>query len=119
MSQGARVWGGNMGKHETRFNCGINPWGTVGSLDDETLRGRSAKARGLLRASVGKPGPDGVVPRRPTMWVYARPGQPCRRCFTRLRMNRQGVDIRYTTWCPKCQPIVEGQPMPPEGPRRR
>ena len=119
MDQRAIAGVGNIWKHETLFHCGINPWRTVAGLDDETLHGLIAKARELLRASVGKPGPDGAVPRRPTMWVYARPGQPCRRCFTRLRTNRQGVDIRYTTWCPKCQPIVEGQPMPPEGPRRR
>lgn len=117
MDQKAMAGVGNIWKHETLFHCAINPWRTVGSLDDETLRGLIAKARELLRASAGKPDADGVRQPRPAMWVYARPGQPCRRCFSRLHMARQGVDIRYTTWCPKCQPIVEGQPLPPE--RRR
>jgi endonuclease-8 len=47
------------------------------------------------------------------MWVYMRAGQPCRRCFTRIRSGPQGVDIRQTAWCPKCQPVVEGQLEPP------
>jgi formamidopyrimidine-DNA glycosylase len=33
--------------------------------------------------------------------VYAKSGQPCRRCKTRLRQIRQGG--RATVFCPKCQ----------------
>ena len=66
-----------------------------------------------------QPGPDGVAPRRPTMGLR-RAGLPCRRCFTRLRSNRQLVDIRRTAWCPKCQPLAEGQAVqPPKGPLQR
>lgn len=35
-------------------------------------------------------------------------GRPCRRCLTRLRSRRQGRDIRFTTWCPRCQPGPDG-----------
>lgn len=111
---------GNIWKHETLFHCGINPWRLVCELDDHAVRGIIAKARALLRASVGKPGLDGEHQYRPTMWVYGRSNLPCRRCFTRLRSNRQLVDIRFTAWCPKCQPLVEGQAVqPPRGPARR
>lgn len=120
MDQTVMAGVGNIWKHETLFHCGVNPWRIVSELDDETLRGIIARARQLLRASVGKPGPGGEGQRRPTMFTYGRNGQPCRRCFTRIRSNRQLVDIRHTAWCPKCQPLVEGQSIqPPRGPARR
>jgi endonuclease-8 len=116
MDQRAMAGVGNIWKHETLFRCGINPWRRVDELSDEELTALVAKARELLRASVGKgdgPGPT----RRPTMFVYARAGQPCRRCFTRLRSAPQGVDIRHTAWCPACQPERPGQQVHPV-PRR-
>jgi len=115
MDQQAMAGVGNIWKHETLFRCGINPWRCVGELDDKTLRALIAKAQELLRASVGKPNAGGVE-RRPTMWVYMRAGQPCRRCHTRIRSARQGVDIRHTAWCPACQPLVGGQMEPPAAP---
>lgn len=120
MDQRALAGAGNIWKHESLFHCGINPWRLVSELDDDSLRGLIAKARELLRASIGAPGPDGKHQRRPTMFVYGRAGLPCRRCFSRIRSNRQGVDIRHTAWCPKCQPILEAQhTLPRPGPRRR
>lgn len=103
---------GNIWKHESLFQCGINPWRRVRELSDDELRGLLLKAQALLRASVGKPNALGLT-RRPGMWVYMRAGQPCRRCFTRLRSGTQGVDIRQTAWCPKCQPVAGGQLEPP------
>ncbi len=90
---------GNIWKHETLFRCRLNPWRTVGELDDEALTNMITTARTLLQASVGK---DGA--RRPTMYVYGKVGQRCRRCSTRILRQRQGRDIRWTAWCPKCQP---------------
>ncbi len=120
MDQKVMAGVGNIWKHETLFHCGINPWRLVSELDDQAIRAIIAKARGLLRASVGKPGPSGEVQHRPAMWVYGRRNQPCRRCFARLRFNRQLVDIRFTAWCPKCQPLIEGQAVqPPRSPARR
>ena len=103
---------GNIWKHETLFHCGINPWRQVGDLDDDTLGALIEKARALLCASVGKPNTMNLA-RRPTMFVYGRAGQPCRRCHTRIRSGPQGIDIRHTAWCPSCQRVAEGQPDPP------
>jgi len=118
MDQRAMAGVGNIWKHETLFHCGINPWRRVGELDDETLRALIEKARALLRASVGKPNSMNLT-RRPTMFVYMRAGQPCRRCHTRLRSGPQGIDIRHTAWCPTCQPVVDGQLEPPVRVRAR
>lgn len=112
MDQKAVAGAGNIWKHESLFHAGMNPWRRVRELPDDELRGLVLKAQALLRASVGKPNSLGLT-RRPEMWVYMRAGQPCRRCFTRIRSGPQGVDIRQTAWCPKCQPVVEGQLEPP------
>lgn len=118
MDQRVMAGVGNIWKHETLFHCGINPWRRVGELDDETIRALIEKARALLRASVGKPNSMNLT-RRPTMFVYMRAGQPCRRCHARLRSGPQGIDIRHTAWCPTCQPVVEGQLEPPVRVRAR
>lgn len=118
MDQRVMAGVGNIWKHETLFHCGINPWRRVGELDDETIRALIEKAQALLRASVGKPNSMNLT-RRPTMFVYMRAGQPCRRCHTRLRSGPQGIDIRHTAWCPSCQPVVAGQLQPPVRTRAR
>jgi endonuclease VIII len=111
MDQRALAGVGNIWKNESLFHCGINPWRKVSELDDETLRSLILKAQALLRASVHKPNALSLE-HRPAMWVYLRGGQPCRRCHTRLRSGPQGADVRHTAWCPKCQPVVEGQIEP-------
>jgi endonuclease-8 len=108
MDQGVMAGVGNMWKHETLFRCGLNPWLVVAELTDEQLMGMAATAAELLRASAGLPGPEGKTARRPSFFVYMRAGQPCPRCFTRLRSARQGRDIRFTAWCPRCQPGPAG-----------
>ncbi|MBI5946594.1 MAG: Fpg/Nei family DNA glycosylase [Chloroflexi bacterium] len=120
MDQKAMAGVGNIWKHETLYRCGLNPWLRVADLDDEALLGMIRTARGLLCASVGKPVDGRKVP-RPSMFVYMRAGQPCRRCFTRIRSAPQGIDIRSTAWCPKCQPVRPGQlePPPSRSSRRR
>lgn len=112
MDQGIMAGVGNIWKHETLFRCGINPWRTVGSLDEQQLVDLVDMARGLLRASVGLENDLGLR-RRPRAHVYKRTGQLCFRCSTRLRAGPQGNDVRHTTWCPGCQPVVPGQPDPP------
>lgn len=112
MNQRALAGVGNIWKNESLFYAGVNPWRRVRDLDDEVLRGLVGKAQALLRASVGKLNALDLT-RRPSMYVYGRAGQPCRRCFTRLRSGPQGVDIRQTAWCPKCQAVVDGQMEPP------
>ncbi len=112
MDQRVMAGVGNIWKNETLFHCGINPWRRVGELDDDLIRAMIEKARALLRASVGKPNSLNLR-RRPTMYVYMRGGQPCRRCHTLLRTAPQGIDIRHTAWCPSCQPVTDGQLEPP------
>lgn len=106
---------GNIWKHEVLFRQHMNPWRRVGELSDAELEGLLICARELLMASVGKPLDPNRPARRPTMFTYLRGGQPCMRCYTRLRSAPQGADIRHTAWCPKCQPVVEGQAPPPQG----
>ncbi len=104
---------GNIWKHETLFRCGLNPWRRIEELDDAKLAQVIRIARELLRAAAGKPGDDGKPQRRPVMCVYGRSGTPCRRCGAIIRSVRQGVDPRYTAWCPLCQPVAEGQAVLP------
>ena len=116
MDQKVMAGVGNIWKHEALFRTGLNPWRTVGSLSDDEVRGLILMSQGLLRASVGKPNHLNL-PKRPRAHVYKRTGQLCYRCGTRLRAAPQGNDVRHTTWCPACQPTVEGQVQP--RPRRR
>lgn len=117
MDQRAVAGVGNIWKHESLFHAGLNPWRRVGELSDDELRRVLEKARALLRASAGKTNDLGLQS-RPRAWVYGRTGQPCLRCFTRLRSAPQGVDIRRTAWCPKCQPVADDQAVQPPGPVR-
>ena len=103
---------GNIWKHETLFRCRINPWSTVAELDDDAIHEIIDVARNLLLASVHRPNNLGIG-RRPKMFVYMRGGQPCLRCHTRLRRARQVEDIRFTAWCPVCQPLREDQAVRP------
>lgn len=112
MDQRALAGIGNIWKNESLFYAGLNPWRRVAELSDAELALVVEKAQALLRASVGKPNSLNVR-FRPAMYVYGRGGQPCRRCHSRLRSAPQGADIRHTVWCPKCQPVVEGQAEPP------
>ncbi len=119
MDQKAMAGVGNIWKHETLFRCAFNPWRRVEELSDEELRLMIDKARELLLASVGKLERDGRTVPRPVMYVYANAGKPCRRCSTIIRSAPQGIDIRSTAWCPKCQPVAANQAVPPPPPRRR
>jgi endonuclease-8 len=120
MDQRVMAGVGNIWKHETLFRCRQYPWARVRDLSDEQLLQLIETARNLLLASVGRPNALGLQ-RRPEMYVYMRAGQPCRRCGTRLRSARQGVDIRYTTWCPTCQAPAAGSvsAAPPPDARHR
>ena len=106
---------GNVYKSEVLFLCGVNPFGTVGVLEDETLRAIVRTARKYLRANVIDPR-GGIVTytgyRRTTgradpgerLYVYGRARRPCRKCGTPIRVKAQGRDARLTYWCPTCQP---------------
>ena len=101
---------GNIWKHETLFHARVNPWLRVRELPDDELGAIIAKARELLRGAAGL---AHDAHGRPSMYVYARAGQPCRRCYSRIRSDVQGRDIRRTAWCPSCQPVREAQELVP------
>lgn len=91
---------GNVYKSEVLWACGIHPSTRVVDVDDPTRRRLLDTAAMLLRANLG-------TARRATvpggLAVYGRAGAPCRRCGTRVRRRRDGVDSRSTYWCPTCQ----------------
>ncbi len=96
---------GNVYKSEVLFVGRKHPLRTLGKTSNSELQSLYARARDLLRRNLGGGPrvtrfiPDG----RGSLWVYARRGQPCLRCGTRIRVDRMGRDMRSTYWCPACQ----------------
>jgi endonuclease VIII len=99
---------GNLYKSEVLFLRGLDPWRTVGSIDDpdELVE----LARRLLDANKDRAGQitTGNPGRGQETWVYGRPGRPCRRCGTAIRTaraagGRADPEDRVTFWCPHCQ----------------
>jgi endonuclease VIII len=124
---------GNVYKCEVCFLCGVHPFRHVSTLTADELDCMLHEARKLLQVNVQHGAEDGIVTytgkRRTTgrsdtgarLWVYARQGQPCRRCGTPVLHRKQGPDARSTYWCPECQPTdkpVAGWAMQSVGGRR-
>ncbi len=112
---------GNVFKSEICFATGIHPFRKVASLSREQLANLVSVARRQLASNVLEDSGDRIVTyrgrkRRTThhsdpgesLWVYARRGQPCRRCGEPIRRRLQGRDARATYWCPRCQPMPDG-----------
>lgn len=104
MEQQALAGVGNVYKSEVLFLCGTDPFAKVAGLDDAGLERLVATAAKQLRRNLE------VGLRRTTSslastrhWVYARRGEPCRRCGTPIEMRRQGPLQRSTYFCPICQ----------------
>jgi endonuclease-8 len=100
---------GNLYKNETLFLTGVNPWTPVGKVGD--VPKVVATAYRLMRANRDHPeqSTTGSMRRGEQHWVYGRPGQPCRRCGTLVRVAEQRPEDhpeygRVTYWCPHCQP---------------
>ena len=91
---------GNMWRCEASFACGVNPFDAVAELPETTLRALVETSAGFLRSSSAGD--------RPTMQVYGRRAEPCRRCGTRIDWRPQGAQRRGTYWCPACQPLTAG-----------
>lgn len=123
---------GNVFKNEVLWLERVDPFATVGSLDDATLDRLVATARRLLVANIAaghgpgrvttglgaRPGATlavdgpGAATAHPVahhrhadgpLWVYGRRARPCRRCGTPIRSRRHGDRPRVTYWCPHCQ----------------
>lgn len=111
---------GNVYKSEILFMCRVSPFAEVRTLDATVLDAVIDTARRVLLANVT----DRLAPmttyaglRRTTgrqdptarLWVYGRARLPCRRCGTPVRVRPQGRDARLTYWCPRCQPLPDGE----------
>jgi endonuclease-8 len=92
---------GNVFKSEICWAHRVNPWTTLGALDDATRRALYATAHEQLRANIA---PGRRVTYRGGLAVYNKARRPCPRCRTPIRQARQGDDDRVTFWCPTCQP---------------
>ena len=107
---------GNVYKSEVCFACEVNPFRRVDSLSVTEAVCLMTTARKFLQANVTPEPGDRIVTypgmRRTTrrsdpgeaLWVYARRGDPCRKCGTLIESRQQGIDARTTFWCPVCQP---------------
>jgi endonuclease VIII len=97
---------GNMYMAEVCFLLGVHPFAQVGDVD--VLPRLVDKARRLLvlNKDRAEQTTTGNTRRGAQLWVYARKGQPCRRCGTKIEAveTRDGAIERVTYWCPRCQP---------------
>ena len=91
---------GNVYRSEVCFVESLDPATPAGALDNATVRRVYATASRLLRANL-------TTTRRRTvgngLGVYGRPGRPCPRCGTPIKVRRQGEQARSVYWCPNCQ----------------
>jgi endonuclease VIII len=109
---------GNVYKSEVCFACGVNPFRRVSSLSVAETVSLMATARTFLQMNVAPNSGHRIVTytgmRRTTrradpaeaLWVYARRGDPCRKCGALIESRKQGIDARTTFWCPLCQPAT-------------
>ena len=107
---------GNVFKSEVLFLCGVNPFARVESLADAILLRVVDTAAAQLKRNVARSERRTTSELAPgTLFVYARGGEPCRRCGETVRRAYQGLMRRSTYWCPRCQPAEVG-PQPPHVP---
>ncbi len=109
---------GNVFKSEVLFVESVHPWRRVSELDDARLMALINTAQRLLLDNATPGRPQRVTTRGDPaaggrVYVYGRANEPCNRCGTPVRIQRQGVLNRSTYWCPRCQP-AGGEP--PAGP---
>ncbi|HEX5120569.1 MAG TPA: DNA-formamidopyrimidine glycosylase family protein [Pseudonocardiaceae bacterium] len=99
---------GNLYKAEVCFLLGVSPWTPVADLPADAVPRAVALSRKLLHRNAWRPeqSTTGELARGRQHWVYGRTGRPCLRCGTPVRSGQQGsfVPVRYTWFCPRCQP---------------
>ena len=97
---------GNLYKSELCFLAGVDPHQRVADVPD--LRRLVRRAKAALEANKHRVEQTltGDTRRGHQTWVYRRERQPCRRCGTRVSVDRGGPagQERATYWCPSCQP---------------
>ena len=97
---------GNEYVNELCFLRGILPTRTVGEVPD--VAGLVDLAHRLITANRDRAErtTTGNTRRGAQSWVFARAGQPCRRCGTPIErgsLGRNTLELRNTFWCPRCQ----------------
>lgn len=98
---------GNEYANELLFLRGVHPTTPIGSAAD--IDKLLATAHRLLHANKDRAvrSTTGDLRPRRTSWVYARAGEPCLRCGTRIETAQFGptpLVQRDAYWCPHCQP---------------
>jgi endonuclease VIII len=97
---------GNMYMAEVCFLLGVHPFTPVGDVDILPRLVDKARRLLVLNKDRAEQTTTGNTRRGAQLWVYARKGQPCRRCGTKIEaaQTRAGQIERVTYWCPRCQP---------------
>lgn len=120
LDQSAIAGIGNVYKSELLFLARVGPFADAGLLPHEAVERIVALAAKYMRANVTESSAAAIVTygglRRTTRspdpgaryWVYGRAGKPCRRCGEPVRRTRQGLHLRSTYWCDRCQAIGAG-----------
>jgi endonuclease-8 len=96
---------GNLYRVEVCFLTGTHPERPAGTVDLGRIVDLS---RRLMKSNLERVAQVTTGVDRPGQrnWVYGRPGQPCRRCGTRIETGSSGPppQDRVSYWCPGCQP---------------
>ncbi|TFB56019.1 DNA-formamidopyrimidine glycosylase family protein [Cryobacterium tagatosivorans] len=97
---------GNEYVNEVCFLRGLLPTRPVGEVAD--VPGLVELAHRLITANRDRAErtTTGITHRGAHSWVFARAGQPCRRCGTPIErgsLGRNALELRNTFWCPRCQ----------------
>jgi endonuclease-8 len=92
---------GNVYKCEVLFLHGLDPFTPVGEVDEALRRALLETAHRLLLDNLDR---AARVTVEGGLAVYARRGEPCRRCATPISWRPQGAQARGTYWCATCQP---------------
>jgi len=86
---------GNVIRIEACFLSKVNPWRTVGEINEDEARALVEATSWVMETSMKR----GSRPKQ----IYGRSRQPCPRCGGRIRTHGQGDDNRITYWCEGCQ----------------
>jgi endonuclease VIII len=92
---------GNIYATELCFVLGRLPDAPVGSLADPLRAVTQARRMLWLNRNRVRRTTTGETHRGRELWVYGRPGQPCRRCGTAISTDRNADRVSY--WCVNCQ----------------
>ena len=96
---------GNVYVNELCFLRGIRPTRPAGEVALAPLVDLASRVMRANRDRIART-TTGIDRRGERLWVYARTGEPCRRCGTRIehgRLGRNELELRDTWWCPNCQ----------------